>query len=62
MRGRAAGWIAIAVCAAAVLAGPAQSLTPTDPQAGHPTYAALNVPAAWDVTTGSPDVVVAVVD
>ena len=55
-------WIAIAACVAAVLAGPAQSLTPTDPQAGHPTYAALNLPAAWDVTTGSPDVVVAVVD
>jgi subtilisin family serine protease len=62
MRGRAAGLIAIAACFAAVLASPASSLTPTDPQAGHAAYSALNLPAAWDVTTGSPDVVVAVVD
>ena len=62
MRGRAAALIAIAACFAAVLASPASSLTPTDPQAGHAAYSALNLPAAWDVTTGSPDVIVAVVD
>ena len=62
MRGRAAGLIAIGACVAAVLASPASSLTPTDPQAGHAAYSALNLPAAWDVTTGSPDVVVAIVD
>ncbi len=33
-----------------------------DPYASHPAYAALNMPAAWDLTTGSPEVVIAVVD
>ena len=35
---------------------------PSDPQAAHPAYAALGLPAAWEVTTGSPDVVIAIVD
>jgi hypothetical protein len=52
----------LAAMLAAVLAGTVQALVPTDPQAGHPTYAALNLPAAWDVTTGSPRGVIAIVD
>jgi hypothetical protein len=40
----------------------AAALTPSDPLATHPAYEALNLPAAWDVTTGSPDVVIAIVD
>jgi hypothetical protein len=44
------------------LAGSAAALVPSDPQGTHPAYAALHLPAAWDVTTGSPDVVIAVVD
>ena len=48
--------------AAATLAGTVGALVPSDPQASHPTYAALNLPAAWDLTTGSPRVVIAIVD
>lgn len=44
------------------LVGTVHALVPTDPQAGHPTYAALNLPAAWDMTTGSPRAVIAIVD
>jgi subtilisin family serine protease len=40
----------------------AAALTPSDPLATHPAYEALNLPAAWDVTTGSPEVVIAIVD
>jgi subtilisin family serine protease len=40
----------------------AAALTPTDPLGTHPAYEALNLPAAWDVTAGSPEVVVAIVD
>jgi hypothetical protein len=39
--------------------------TPDDPrflEAQHPYYAAINAPAGWEVETGSPDVVVAVLD
>jgi hypothetical protein len=49
----ALGFLAVGAAAASV---------PSDPLASHPAYAALNMPAAWDVTTGSPDVVIAVVD
>jgi hypothetical protein len=51
-----------ALAAMLALAGTVHALVPTDPQAGHPTYAALELPAAWDVTTGSPQAVIAVVD
>jgi subtilase family protein len=54
-------WILAVTCAGAI-AGTAHGLTPGDPEAGHPTYRALNLPAAWEVTTGSPDVVVAIAD
>jgi subtilisin family serine protease len=53
---------ALAGVATAVLAGAAAALVPSDPQGAHPAYAALHLPAAWDVTTGSPEVVIAVVD
>ena len=62
MRGRWAGWLAIAAGCAAALAGVAGGATPTDPQAVHASYAALNLPAAWDLSTGAPEIVVAVVD
>ena len=52
----------LAGTSAVVLVGAAAALVPTDPQAAHPAYSALNLPAAWDLTTGSPDVVIAVVD
>lgn len=61
MRKRAATGVIVAALAA-VLTASVHALVPSDPQAGHPTYEALNLPAAWDVTTGSPDVVVAIVD
>jgi hypothetical protein len=47
---------------AAVLPGSTQALIPSDPEATHPTYASLNLPAAWDLTIGSPRVVIAIVD
>jgi hypothetical protein len=52
------------ICAAAtlVLAAAAAAFTPSDPLAAHPAYAALNLPAAWDITTGSPKVAIAIVD
>jgi thermitase len=62
VRKRAAIGVLAAVLAAAALAGAVHALVPTDPHAGHPTYAALNLPAAWDVTTGSPGAVIAIVD
>lgn len=49
----AAGFVSVGVAAAVV---------PGDPDASHPAYAALNMQAAWDLTTGSPDVVIAIVD
>ena len=59
---RRLGIVLCCVLGAAFLAGTVQALVPSDPQASHPTYAALNLPAAWDVTTGSPRVVIAIVD
>jgi hypothetical protein len=54
--------MAVAVLAAAVTTGGAQAALPSDPLATSWTYGAAGLPAAWDVTTGSPAVVVAVVD
>jgi hypothetical protein len=52
--------------AAALIAGvftaAAPALTPSDPDGSHPAYAMLNLPEAWELTTGSPEVVVGVVD
>ena len=61
-KARSAIGVLAAVVVAAALAGTVEALVPSDPQASHPTYAALNLPAAWDVTTGSPRVVIAIVD
>jgi subtilisin family serine protease len=52
----------MAVLAAAVTAAGAQGAVPSDPLATSWTYAAAGLPAAWDLTTGSPAVVIAVVD
>lgn len=60
-RRNAVGLLVVAL-AAPMLAGTVQALVPSDPQASHPTYAALNLPAAWDLTTGSPRVIIAIVD
>jgi thermitase len=51
-----------AVLAAGVFVTAAGAFTPSDPDGSHPAYSTLNLPAAWEVTTGSPNVVVAVVD
>jgi hypothetical protein len=51
-----------AVLAAGIFAAAAGAFTPSDPDGAHPAYATLNLPDAWEVTTGSPNVVVAVVD
>jgi subtilisin family serine protease len=48
--------------AAGALAVGADALTPIDPSATHTAYAALNLPSAWDITGGSPNVVIAIVD
>ena len=50
------------IVAAGALAVGAQALTPSDPAAAHPAYAALNLPSGWDITSGSPNVVIAIVD
>ena len=57
-------FVAIASVAtiAGLLAAAASAFTPSDPQGGHPAYALMNLPEAWEISTGSPDVVVAVVD
>ena len=61
-RARSAIGFLAAVVVAAALAGTVEALVPSDPQASHPTYAAQNLPAAWNVTTRSPRVVIAIVD
>jgi Subtilase family len=52
----------LAVALVASTAGDAQAALPDDPLARDWTYGAVNLPAAWDVTTGSPRVVIAIVD
>jgi len=46
--------VACVVAAGFALAGAAAAIVPSDPSATHPAYAALNMPEAWDITTGSP--------
>lgn len=65
MRRLRARSVAVAITAAigaCAVASAAAALTPTDPDATHPAYAALNLPAAWDLTSGSPKIVIAIVD
>jgi subtilisin family serine protease len=51
-----------AIAFAAFTAGGAQAALPDDPLAASWTYAAVNLPAAWELTSGSPDVVIAIED
>jgi len=60
--GRSAARVALVVACVGALAGAAHGLTPSDPRGSDSAYAALGLPAAWEVTTGRPDVLVAVVD
>lgn len=50
------------VVAGLVGVGTAAATVPSDPDATHPAYASLNLPAAWEITTGSPEIVIAIVD
>lgn len=55
----------VSIAALAVLTalvGPAGAARPTDPLAATLDYESIDLPAAWDLETGSPDVVIAVVD
>ncbi|MFL5917609.1 MAG: S8 family serine peptidase [Gaiellaceae bacterium] len=55
----------VSIAALAVLTalvGPAGAARPTDPLAATLDYESVDLPAAWDLETGSPDVVIAVVD
>jgi hypothetical protein len=54
--------IVVASILACALAATATAFTPSDPEGNHPAYSLLNLPEAWEISTGSPDVVVAVVD
>ena len=56
------GVAAVAVLAAAFTAGGARGALPSDPLATSWTYGAAGLPGAWELTTGSPAVVIAVVD
>ncbi len=60
--GRRAIWIGLAAGLAAASAGTAGALVPSDPYATHPSYEALRLPTAWELTTGAPGVVIAIVD
>jgi hypothetical protein len=52
----------LAALAAAILPAGAQALVPSDPLVTSWAYAAANLPAAWDVETGSGEVAVAILD
>ena len=54
--------IALAGVSACVLAATAVAFTPSDPDGRHPAYSTLNLPEAWEFTTGAPNIVIAVVD
>src|SRR6476660_7444750 len=52
--------LAIAIVAASV--GVAQAAMPADPLGANWAYQAANLPSAWEVTSGSPGVVIAIMD
>ena len=52
--------VALVVCATFV--GVAYGATPTDPLAAISSYESVGLPAAWELETGSPQVVIAVID
>ena len=52
----------LAVAVAAATAGGAQAAPPADPLAASWAYQAANLPSAWQVTSGSPGVVIAIMD
>jgi hypothetical protein len=58
--GRAA--LVTAVLACALVAAVAHAAVPSDPLTQNAVFEAVDLPRAWDITTGSPDVVIAVVD
>jgi hypothetical protein len=51
-----------AVLAVAMTTGGAQAALPSDPLASGWTYESVNLPAAWDLSTGSPSVSIAFLD
>ena len=52
----------LAVAVAAAIAGGAQAALPADPLTASWAYQAANLPSAWEVTSGSPGVVIAIMD
>lgn len=53
---------ALTLVATGLATSGAQARVPSDPLAATWTYDAVNLPAAWDLTTGSEGVVIAVID
>jgi subtilisin family serine protease len=53
---------AVILVASGLATGGAPARVPSDPLAATWTYGAVTLPAAWDVTTGSEGVVIAIVD
>ena len=54
--------VLVALTACATLAGLAHGATPTDPLAPIGSYESVGLTAAWDLETGAPQVVIAVMD